>query len=72
MGGWWVGGSLVVGGGSCLFEDNKGYIFSSLSARSKIVLGLVCFENFQSLIKKRVRVRVRLGLGTHDPPTHAD
>ena len=53
----------------------KKYIyFSSLRARSKIVLGpgLVCFENFQSLIKKRVRVRVRLGLGTHDqrPTTH--
>ena len=54
VGGSWVGGSWVmggrwswvVGGGSCLFEDKK-------SAQSKFVLGLVCFENFQSLIKKR-------------------
>ena len=35
----------------CLKKRKKIYI-SSLSARSKFVLGLVCFENFQSLIKK--------------------
>ena len=35
----------------------KNIYICSLSARSKFVLGLVGFENFQSLIKKRVRVR---------------
>ena len=77
MGGSWVVGGWVVGGGSCLFEDKKRYILapSVLGANLSKVLGLVCFENFHSFIKKRVR----LGLGTHDqrptthdPPTHAD
>ena len=58
----WVGGSWV--SGSCLFEDKKRYILapSVLCPNLSQVVGLVCFENFQLLIKKRVRVRVR------DPP----
>ena len=64
----WVGG-WVVGRGSCLFEDKKKIYVSSLSARSKFVLGL--FREFPVVDKKRVRVRDPRPT-THDPPTHAD
>ena len=46
VGGWVVGRWVV--GHVCL--KIKKYYISSLRARSKFVLGLVCFENFQSLI----------------------
>ena len=52
----------------CLKIKKDNYILapSVLSPNLSLVLGLACFENFQLLIKKK-RVRVRLGLGTHDP-----
>ena len=59
MGGSWVGGSWIVGGGSCLFEDKKKiyiYIYiSSLSARSKFVLGLrsCLFRQFPFVDKEK-------------------
>ena len=57
-----------MGRGACLFEGKRKLNIlapSVLGPNLSSVLGLVCFENFQSLIKTRVRVRVR------DPrPTH--
>ena len=39
-------------GGSCLFEDKKGFILAP-SVLGPNLLSLVCLENFQSLIKKK-------------------